>query len=78
MGAHTLPPDTARRRQLVAVITLLVVVAAIFAALWFATRHNALHAEVGDCLHKTGSDTVKIIDCGSPDADFTVLGRVED
>ncbi|WP_432988435.1 LppU/SCO3897 family protein [Dactylosporangium sp. CA-233914] len=45
---------------------------------WYLSRDDALNAKIGDCMHQTGPNDVSIVKCDSADADFTVLGRVED
>ncbi|GAA2358861.1 LppU/SCO3897 family protein [Dactylosporangium salmoneum] len=44
---------------------------------WYLSRDDALNAKVGDCLHQKGANDLSIVKCDSADADFSVLGRVE-
>ncbi|MET7426596.1 hypothetical protein [Dactylosporangium sp. NPDC005555] len=55
-----------------------VVLAAIAGGSWFFSRDNGQNAKLGDCLHQVASDDVKIVKCDSSDADFSVVGKVED
>ena len=70
-------PRAGKRRQLILLAILLVLSAACFVGIWFATRSQATNAKVGDCMHQTAPDEIKIVDCSSSDADFKVVGRVE-
>jgi hypothetical protein len=53
-------------------------------AVWFFTvRNSAANADVGQCLAGTTpselkADKLKIVDCGSEEAGFKVVGRVDD
>jgi hypothetical protein len=75
-------PQPARRggagRAIVILVVVLVVVGGIAAAGWYFSRDAANNAKVGDCVQQQGSDDLKVVDCGSADADFKVVGRVED
>jgi hypothetical protein len=70
-------PRAGKRRQLILLAILLVLSAVCFVGIWFATRGNATNAKVGDCMHQTGTDEIKIVKCDDPEADFKVVGRVE-
>jgi hypothetical protein len=70
------PPQAAKRKQWRGIIILLVVGGLLFGGIWYATRSAATNAKVGDCLHQTGPDELKIVKCDSTDADYTVLGKV--
>jgi hypothetical protein len=67
-----------KRRQKIALGVLLAVVLVIAGIAYFATRDNPESAKVGDCVHQTGENSVKVIACTDPDAAFKVVGRVED
>jgi hypothetical protein len=47
-------------------------------ALIYLTHNEPARAKVGDCVEQTGDDTVEVISCDDPDADFRVVARVED
>ncbi|MFI5908273.1 hypothetical protein [Dactylosporangium sp. NPDC051541] len=61
--------------RLVISIVVLIVLAGVG---WYLSRDDALNAKVGDCLHQKGANDLSIVKCDSADANFTVLGRVED
>jgi hypothetical protein len=64
--------------KLVRFVGSLVVLAVIGGGIWYFGRDAGANAKVGDCLHQVASDDVKIVKCGSADADFSVVGKVED
>jgi hypothetical protein len=66
-----------KRRQIVALVVLLVVAGLVFGGVWLGTRHNASTAKVGDCVDQTGTGAVSVVACTDPTADFGVVGRVE-
>ncbi|GAA2379421.1 LppU/SCO3897 family protein [Dactylosporangium salmoneum] len=67
-----------KRRQITILVGLVVLLGVLLGAAWFFNRDAALNAKVGDCLHQVGSDELKIVQCDSTDADFSVLGKVGD
>jgi hypothetical protein len=67
-----------KRRQRITLVVFLVIVAAIFVGIFFATRHNPDQAAVGDCVRPDGDNSVKIVDCTDPQAQYKVVGRIED
>jgi hypothetical protein len=75
-------PQPARRggagRAIVILVVVLVVVGGLAAAGWYFSRDAANKANVGDCVQQQGSDDLKVVDCASADADYKVVGRVED
>jgi hypothetical protein len=66
-----------RRRRIVSLTILIVLVAGIGIAAWISNRHSPDGAKVGDCVHQTGTDSVEVIACTDPNAQFKVVGRVE-
>ncbi|GAB3827096.1 hypothetical protein GCM10027610_009800 [Dactylosporangium cerinum] len=44
---------------------------------WYLNRDSGENAKVGDCLHQVSSSEVKIVKCDAADADFSVIGKVE-
>jgi hypothetical protein len=82
-GPIGVPPDAGRprrnrKRQRIVLAVFLVLVLGIFVAIWFATRHSATYAKVGDCVKQTGTDSVEIVKCDDPSATYKVVGRVDD
>lgn len=77
------PPQPARRgggwkKRIISIVAGLAVLAAIFGATAYFNRDAADKAKVGDCVSQEGSDDLKVVKCGSSEADFKVVGRVED
>ncbi|MET7426353.1 hypothetical protein [Dactylosporangium sp. NPDC005555] len=67
-----------RRRVRRRLLVLLPALALLFGGLWFLNRNMAVKADVGECLKGTIADEMEIVDCGSADATFVVVGRVSD
>jgi hypothetical protein len=77
------PPQPARsgggwKKRVISIVIGLVVLGGVFAATTYFNRDAASKAKVGDCVSQEGSDDLKVVECGSSDADFKVVGRVED
>lgn len=70
-------PKKSKRRQKIVLTVFLVLVAALLAVVWFATRSNGENAKAGDCVTESGENYVKIVECGSPEATLKVVARVE-
>ncbi len=70
-------PKSKKRRQKIVLTIFLVLVVLFFGAVWFFTRDNGENAQVGNCVTESGSNYVKIIDCGDAKATLKVVGRVE-
>ncbi len=68
-----------RRRSAVTgwivVLALLGAAAVGFAAL---RQGEPAAAGVGSCLESTGADSLAVVDCGSPGAQYTVVGKLKD
>jgi hypothetical protein len=71
-------PKNPKRRQKIVLTVFLIVVAAILALVWVATRSNGENAQVGNCVTESGENYVKIVDCGDSSATLKVVARVED
>ena len=77
------PPQPARRgggwkKRILSIVAGLAVLAVIAGIGAYLNRDAANKAKVGDCVSQEGSDDLKVVECGSSDADFKVVGRVED
>jgi len=71
--------DGRRWRRVVAGMVLVVAVLAVLAGLGvYVSRTDAGDAAAGDCLRRRGRDSVAVVACHHPDAEFEVVGRVED
>jgi hypothetical protein len=64
-----------RRPQALGLALPLILVVIIVAAV-LAGRDDARNAKAGDCVRRTGSDAVEIVDCTSPRAQYRVLSRI--
>ncbi|MFJ9787687.1 hypothetical protein ACIRSS_49500 [Amycolatopsis sp. NPDC101161] len=71
-------PKKSKRRQRIVLTVFLILVAAVLALVWVATRSNGENAQVGNCVTESGENYVKIVDCGTPEATLKVVARVED
>jgi hypothetical protein len=65
-------------RAVVNAIGAVVVIAAIGGGVWYLNSTAAASAQVGECLSGTDADSLAQADCGSPEATFKVVGRIED
>lgn len=55
-------------------IALVVIVVSV---LWRSGVFDSPAMKVGDCVQKSGEDSVKVVTCGTADAQYSVLGIVE-
>jgi hypothetical protein len=79
MGA--VPPGAAPKKKNTRLIITLSVVAALviiggITAL-INRKSDPANAKVGDCIHYGSQTNVKVVDCGSSDAQFRVVQRVD-
>ena len=72
------PARGGKRRQITVLLSLVALLGLLLGLAWFFNRDQAINAKAGDCLHDLGHDKLKIVACGSADADFVVLGKVTD
>lgn len=77
------PPQPARqgggwKKRVISILVGLVVLAGIAGVSLYLNRDAANKAKVGDCVSQEGSDDLKVVECSSGDADYKVVGRVED
>jgi len=71
------PGGGSKRRQVVILLVLLVLTGVCMGGIWYATRDQATNAKVGDCVARGGDESLTVVDCSDPDADLTVVGRVD-
>jgi hypothetical protein len=74
-------PQPARRggagRLIVILVVVVVVIGGLITLGVFLNRDAASNAKVGDCVQQSGDD-VSVVKCDDTNADFKVVGRVED
>jgi hypothetical protein len=63
--------------KVVRLVGSLVVLLVLAGVGWYLNRDAGENAKVGDCLHQSGTNEVKIVKCDAADADFSVIGKVE-
>jgi hypothetical protein len=66
-----------RRRKITLIVGLIVAALMIGGGIWAAQSAPGA-AKAGDCIKQTGSDSVEIVKCGTADAKYQVVGRVDD
>jgi hypothetical protein len=76
------PPQQPSRRPKFKTIKSVVIVVAVLAAViggYIASRDDADHANVGDCLKSasSSSDRMEVVDCSSSDAEAKVLKKIK-
>jgi hypothetical protein len=74
MTPNPTPRPTRRATPWVVGLLLLGGIAVLFVVL---RQGQAVSAEVGDCLEQTGDDSLTVVACDAPTAEFTVLGKLE-
>jgi hypothetical protein len=74
------PParQVSKRGKVIRVVVLLVILGGLLTAAYFANRDSATNAEVGQCVERTGGDSLSIVECGDPAAQYKVVGRKDD
>jgi hypothetical protein len=78
-GAPGTPLPTGRPLYLRPQVLGLLVPLAVVGAIVYSVQQDPEYAAVGDCVHNSGSlssPDVSVVDCGSSDADFRVVGRL--
>jgi hypothetical protein len=61
----------------VSLVVLLVLTGVVVGGAWYLSRDQPANAKVGDCVARAGDDSLKVVGCSDPDADLTVVGRVD-
>jgi hypothetical protein len=74
------PPvrQVSKRGKVIRVVVLLVILGGLLTVAYFANRDSATNAEVGQCVERTGGDSLSIVECGDPAAQYKVVGRKDD
>ena len=66
------------RRRIITIVVALVVIGALAAVGAYLNRDAASKAKVGDCVQQSGSNDLKVVKCDDANADYKVVGRVDD
>jgi hypothetical protein len=69
--------QVSKRGKVIRVVVLLVILGGLLTAAYFANRDSATNAEVGQCVERTGDDSLSIVECGDAAAQYKVVGRKE-
>jgi len=67
-----------RRSAVTQWIVVLALLGAAAVGITLLRQGEPAAAEVGSCLESTGTDSLAVVDCGSPAAEYTVVGKLED
>jgi hypothetical protein len=72
-------PKESTRSKVITYVVLGLVVVGGFAGIWLLNRPDAAvaNAKPGQCMHKSSSTEVEVVDCADKEADFKVVGRKE-
>jgi hypothetical protein len=72
------PVPRPRRGRVAGIVVASILLIALVALGISTARTGPGSAAVGDCLRRSGGDAVAIVPCDDPQAEFEVVGRVED
>jgi hypothetical protein len=70
--------QVSKRSQVIRISILLVVLAGVLVVVYFGTRNQVTNAEVGQCVERTGDDSLSLVECADAAAQYKVVGRKED
>lgn len=76
-GPPGMPPRRSNGRRIAAFVIILVVVAGIAIVAYTTSKSSPDAAKVGDCVSKTGDNSVKTVSCSDSSATYKVVGKVE-
>jgi hypothetical protein len=71
-------PAGSRRSSVVSWVLIAVTMVGGFSGIYLLSRDEPHRAKVGDCVAQDGQDSVHLVDCAGSDAEYTVVGRLED
>ena len=74
------PPEPAKKNSVGKRILFGIIAVVVAIAVSIAIRSGIFDSpkmKAGDCVQREGEDSVKVVTCGTPDAQYTVLGVVE-
>lgn len=76
-GPPAQPKRNKSARRIIALVVLVLVVGGIGIAAYSSSKSSPDAAKVGDCVSKTGDNSVKTVSCGDSSATYKVVGKVE-
>jgi len=71
-------PRHSRRQTVIGLLVLAAIVVVIGVVSFIVRQDDATEAKPGDCMTRKGLNSLAIVPCADPGADFKVEGRVED
>ncbi|MGH3715814.1 MAG: LppU/SCO3897 family protein [Micromonosporaceae bacterium] len=71
------PAKPAGKGKLIKVLVGVGIVVAALAVLFFVLKDDPGTAKVGDCIAGTNAEDVTVVDCGSGEAEWKVVGKVD-
>lgn len=71
------PKSNMGRRRIIALVVLVLVLGGIGIAAYSSSKSSPDAAKVGDCVSKTGDNSVKKVGCGDSSATYKVVGKVD-
>lgn len=72
------PPKKKSNTRLIITLSIVAVLVVVGVVLYFVNRKsNVAFAQAGDCINYSSDTNVKIVDCGSADAEYKVVQRVD-
>ena len=71
------PAKSTTSAKIILAIVLLLLFGGLGAAVYFVRQSDPALAKVGDCVAQESGDSVSVVECTDPDADFKVVGRLE-
>ena len=80
LGDAVAPPanNKSRKKLILNTVILFAVAGFIGFALYLWATTSPAAAKVGDCVSRTGAEGVEVAGCGEANAEYKVVGRVED
>jgi hypothetical protein len=78
MSGPAAPQASSRRAKVIAYLFLVVFGGGLLTMGYFLWKADPSRAVAGSCVKHDGGDQVSVVGCDNPDAEFKVLGRVED
>jgi hypothetical protein len=71
------PAKTSLAQKIVVGLIVLALAGCLGGAVFWVRTTDPQSAEVGDCVAQGSGDSISVVECGDADADFTVVGRLE-